>query len=333
MLSRIVKCGMACLVAAALGILLHLWHLHGSPAQEGVLATVNGHPITAHQVQLYVDIRHPLGSESSLDDMRRAHAQALGSLIVARLVEQSLREADLLPDTATLDMTSKKMLEEYPAQELANMFSENAISETDWLGFMRDTQIAVIFEQEILQKRMDIDLSAVRSIYESDRDAFAMPETFRLCSFRSRDKATVEGVCSRLGTGNAVTDDAAHTPFPVCVTVDRKELPDALQPLAQKGKTNVCTRVEQIDDFWQAGWLLRADKAATVSLPEAFAIIETLLREREKYTTFATWLEEIAARTDIRLAPEIAPELLNLQNGEKGLSNSVTKKSDAKQGK
>lgn len=331
MLSKLVKCGIACMAVGALGISLHLWHLHNTPAQEGVLATVNGQPITAQRVQLYVDMRHPLGPESSFDDMRKAHAEALGSLVVTRLMEQSLQAADLLPDTTTLDTNSKKMLEEYPPQELGAVFSEIALTETEWLAFMRDTQIAAIFEREVLQKRMRINLPAVRDIYASGKEAFAMPDTFRLCSVRSADKAEVESFCARLGKENAPTDVGATAP--ACVTVHRKELPDALQTLAKKNRTNTCTRVEQVDDFWQTAWLARADKGGLMPLPEAYAMIETMLRESEKYTAFAAWLEEAVARADIRLAPEIAPEMLNLQNSEKRLSNPVTKKSDAKQGK
>ena len=331
MLSKLVKCGIACMAVGALGISLHLWHLHSTSVQEGVLATVNGQPITAQRVQLYVDMRHPLGPESSFDDMRKAHADALGSLVVTRLMEQSLQTANLLPDAATLDSTSKKMLEEYPAQELGEVFGEIALNEAEWLTFMRDTQIATILEREVLQKRMRINLPAVRVIYESGKDAFAMPDTFRLCSVRGADKSEVEGFCARLGKENAQTDVGTTTP--ACVTVNRKELPDALQALAKKDKTNTCTKVTQIDDFWQAAWLARADRGGLLSLPEAYAMIETMLRESEKYTAFAAWLEEAVARADIRLAPEIAPEMLNLQNSEKRLSNPVTKKSDAKQGK
>ena len=332
MLSKLVKCGIACMAVGALGISLYLWHLHSTPVQEGVLATVNGQPITAQRVQLYVDMRHPLGPESSFDDMRKANADALGSLVVTRLMEQALQTADLLPDATTLDANSKKMLEEYPPQELGALFSEIALNEAEWLAFMRDTQIATIFEREVLQKRMRINLPAVRDIYEGGKEAFAMPDTFRLCSVRSTDKADVEGFCARLGKGNATTGDIG-TPAPACLTVNRKELPDALQALAKKDRTNTCTKVEQIDDFWQAAWLARADRGGLLSLPEAYAMIETMLRESEKYTTFAAWLEEAVARADIRLAPEIAPEMLNLQNSEKRLSNPVTKKSDAKQGK
>lgn len=334
MLNRLVKCVIACLAIGVVGLALHLWRLHSTPVQEGVLATVNGQPITAQRVQLYVDMHHPMGPESSFEDMRRAHAEALGSLVVTSLMEQALLAADLLPDAAMLDARSKKLLEEYPPQELGAVFSEIALNEAEWLTFMRDTHIASIFEQEVLQKRMRINLPAVREIYESGKEAFALPETFRLCSLRSTDKATVEGFCSRLGKETAANGaNAMPASAPACVTVNRRELPDALQQLAKKDRINVCTRVEQIDDFWQTAWLERAGKGGRISLPEAYIIIETMLRNSEKYTAFATWLEEAVARADIRLAPEIAPEMLNLQNGEKRLSNTVTHKSDAKQGK
>ena len=338
MLSRVLKTALFCISAGAIGVSLWLWHLHGAPMQRGVLASVNGQPITAQRVQLQADLRYPSGPETTFESMRAAHMQALGSLIVTRLMEEELRASDQLPDEARLEAASKALLKDYPPEELGQTFSDAGIGEAEWLALMRDTQIAGIFGKAVLQNRLHIDLAAVRDYYAGHRAQFALPDTVEFCSVRSTDKAGVEGLCAGLGkssrTGDGQPQESALQGLaPTCIAVPRDELPDQLQGLAKRGKFGICGKIEQFDDFWQAAWLVAPRKGGTIPLVEAYALIENLLRDSGKYAAFGAWLAQAMARADIRLAPEVAPELLNLQTAEKRLSRPVTETSDAKQGK
>lgn len=332
MLSRVLKTAIFCICAGAIGISLYLWHLHGTGMQRGVLATVDGRPITLQRVQLQVDLRYPPGPETSIESMRAAHMQVLGSLIVTRLMEQELRDSGQLPDDAQLEAASRGLLRDYPPEELGQTFSDAGISEADWLDFMRDTQIADIFGKTVLQDRLHIDLAAVRAYYDNHRAQFALPDTVEICSVRSTDKAGVEQLCASLGKAPQNGGDQP-SPTPACTAVPRDELPEQLQGLARRDRRNVCGKIEQFDDFWQAAWLVAPHKGEAVPLVEAYALIENLLRDNGKYATFGAWLEQAMTRADIRLAPEVAPELLNLQTAEKRLSRPVTETSDAKKGK
>ena len=333
MLSKIVKCVVTSIVLGAIGVALHLWHLRTSPVQEGVLATVNGQAITIQRVQLYVDVNQPLGAGSSFDDMRRAHAQALASLIVFRLMEQELAANGLLPDAATMDTANRVLLADYDSETLREIFEEGAFNEAEWLVFMRDTHIAALFEKHVLQKSVRADLANVRDYYAANKSQFALPDTYRMCSIRAGSRAEVEEFCTTLGDGKKAAPGHLAPLHPSCVTVKQDELPDALQPLAKRAKTNTCSKAENLGDFWQAAWLVSVGKGRALPVPEAYVVIENLLRHNEKYTAFAAWLEKALSRADIRLAPEIAPELLNLQNGEKRLLLPVTETSGIKQGK
>lgn len=333
MLSRVLKTALFCISAGAIGISLWLWHLHGTPMQRGVLATVNGQPITVQQVQLQVDLRHPAGPETTFETMRAAHMQVLGSLIVTRLMEEELKSRNLLPDDSQLEAASRETLRDYPPEELGQAFSDAGISEADWLAFMRDTQIAGIFGKAVLQDRMHIDLAAVRDYYASHREQFALPDTLEICSVRSTDKAAVEQLCASLGKDGQLRQGAAGELAPACIAVPRGELPEQLQGLARRDKRNVCGKLEQFDDFWQAAWLVAPRKGQSLPLVEAYVIIENLLRDSGKYAAFGTWLAQAMARADIRLAAEVVPDLLNLQTAEKRLSRPVAETPDAKQAK
>lgn len=337
MLSRVVKTALFCITAGAIGVSLYLWQMHGLPMQRGVLATVNGQPITVQRVQLLVDLRHPPGPETTFESMRAAHMQVLGSLIVTRLMESALKAGDQLPDEKQLEAVSKKLLRDYPPEELGLTFSDVGINETDWLSFMRDTQITEIFARAVLQDRLHINIAAVRDYYDNNRDQFALPDTFEFCSVRSTDKAGVEQLCASLGKGNlkseGQTGDDQASLAPACTAVPRDELPEQLQGLLKRDKRNTCGKIEQFDDFWQAAWLVAPRKGEVVPLVEAYALVENLLRDSGKYTAFGAWLEQAIAGADIRLAPEVVPDLLNLQTAEKRLSKPVTETSVPKKGK
>ncbi len=334
MLSRVLKTALFCISAGAIGITLYLWEMHGQPMQRGVLATVNGQPITVQRVQLQVDLQHPPGPETTFETMRTAHMQVLGSLIVTRLMEQDLRDSGQLPDDATLDAAARASLADYPPEELGQTFSDAGISEADWLAFMRDTRIAAIFEKHVLQNRMHMDLAAVREYYDNHRGQFALPDTVGFCSVRSADKASVEQLCASLGKGPQTRDgqprDNQPELIPACTAVPRDELPEQLQSLAKRDRRNVCGKIEQFDDVWQAAWLVGPRKGEAVPLAAAYALIENLLRDSGKYAAFGAWLEQAISKADIRLAPEVAPDLLNLQTVEKRLSKPVTETSEPK---
>ena len=333
MLSRVLKTSLFCISAGAIGISLWLWHLLDTPMQSGVLATVNGQPISVQQVQLQVDLRHPVGQETTFETMRTAYMQVIGSLIVTRLMEEELKSRNLLPSESELEAASKALLKDYPPEELVQTLSDAGISEADWLAFMRDMQIAGIFEKAVLQDSLHIDLAAVRDYYASHREQFALPDTLEFCSVRSTDMAAVERLCASLGKDGQLRQGALGEIAPTCITVPHGELPEQLQSLAKRDKRNVCGKIEQFGDFWQTAWLVAPRKGRSLPLVEAYVIIENLLRDSGKYAAFGTWLTQAMSRADIRLATEVAPDLLNLQSAEKRLSSPVTETPDAKQAK
>lgn len=318
----IVKWTLFCVIVGAIGLAFHLWHLSDTPLPRGILATVNGEQISLGRVQLVVDGQQMLGATSSFDDMRGAYARALQCLIVTRLMERELAKNGLLPDRETIDAASRQYLADYTPEELQKTLGESGVSEEDWLELMRDRHIAILFGQHILLDRLHIPLGEIRAYYQQNKEQFTAPDRYGLCNVLHADKARLEAFCAALGKGESAsaTEPPLHAS---CMDVRRDELPDALQALAKKGRTGVCAPLERADEFWLAAWLAPMHKAREIPLHEAWPVIEALLRDSEKYQAFADWLALALARADIRLAPEIAPALLNLQQGEKKVSNPV----------
>ena len=71
---------------------------------DGVVATVNGEPITLRRLQTLLDSRSPsLGAmrKPSLENMRREYGEGLGTLIIYALVRQDLQRLQMTVSPAT----------------------------------------------------------------------------------------------------------------------------------------------------------------------------------------------------------------------------------------
>lgn len=333
MLGRLFKLAFVGIVVGAIVVACFLWRLHSAPVREGVLATVNGSPISLHDVQVRVDSRRNIDATSSFEDMRDAYVEILRSMIVVRLMERELAERGLLPTDEQMREWGEAWLRDYTPEQGEELFGELVITRAEWLDAMRDYRIAQLFEKHVLGQNMLVPLEAIRAVYEQHGDAFTAPDTFSLCGIQATDKGLVESFCATLGKEGARAATADTFPAPACARLKREELPDAALALAKKGKTLVCTRAEQQDGVWQAMWLAGSSKGERLPIQDVYGLIESMLREQGKQDALGAWLEQAVARADIRLAPEMAPDVLNLQKAEKRLSKPVTNAPETKSAK
>ena len=167
---------------------------------DGVVATVNGEPITLRRLQTLLDSRSPsLGAmrTPSLENMRREYGEGLGTLIIYALVRQDLQRLQMPVSDAALENAVAEVKNDYGGGEgLDKYLAEESLDPAEWRALLLDHLSMLTFEKRVLASGIRISLAEMRDYYQTHEDDFQMPETLRVCLISAESRKDVEGFCA-----------------------------------------------------------------------------------------------------------------------------------------
>ena len=278
---------------------------------DGVVATVNGEPITLRRLQTLLDSRSPsLGvmRTPSLENMRREYGEGLGTLIIYALVRQDLQRLQMAVSPATLEAAVTEVKNDYGGGDgLDKFLVEESLDPAEWRALLFDHLSMLSFEKRVLAPGIRISLPELHDYYQAHEDDFRMPETLRVCLVSAESRKDVEGFCAAFPGGMG---EARKKVQLQCLNVRASDLPQSWQKAAAALKPGQCAPPRQEEGLWRGLALIENSPPAQMNLAETYPLVESILREQKMSEAFESWLEKALAASTIKVAADIAPDLL-----------------------
>ena len=278
---------------------------------DGVVATVNGEPITLRRLQTLLDSRSPsLGAmrTPSLENMRREYGEGLGTLIIYALVRQDLQRLQMAVSPSALEAAVNEVKNDYGGGDgLDKFLAEESLDPVEWRALLLDHLSMLAFEKKVLATGIRISLAELRDYYQTHEDDFQMPETLRVCLVSAESRKDVEGFCAVFPGGMS---EARKKVQLQCLNVRAGDLPQSWQKAAVALKAGQCAPPRQEEGLWRGLALVEKRPPTQMNLAETYPIVENILREQKMSEAFEGWLEKALAASKIKVAKDIAPDLL-----------------------
>ena len=283
---------------------------------DGVVATVNGEPITLRRLQTLLDSRSPsLGAmrTPSLENMRREYGEALGTLIIYALVRQDLQRLQMSVSPAALESAVTDVKNDYGGGDgLDKYLADESLDPAEWRALLLDHLSMLAFEKKVLAAGIRISLPELRDYYQTHEDDFQMPETQRVCLISAESRKDVEGFCAVFPGGMG---EARKKVQLQCLNVRTGDLPQSWQKAAAALKPGQCAPPRQEDGLWRGLALIENRSPTQMNLAETYPIVENILRTQKMAEAFEGWLERSLAASTIKVATDIKADLLAVPTG------------------
>lgn len=269
----------------------------GRKAQDevGVVAKVNGRPISLEMLEFRYDLLHfdaASGSLPTVGALREAYGQILGGLIAFELVAQELEKRGQEVSDAELAEAEAKVRADYPEDSFDRMLADEFIDLAMWRKHLRYTCGVEKFQRLVLRSQVHLDYREVEAYYREHMADFRLPERVRLLVVHGPNRETVDkGLALYRQQKNA---KAVAEAFPGLqareVTVSRELLSPAWAEAlhaAQPGGPGVVVAGRGVSEGLM---LLERLPAQTLDVAQAYPQVEAALVEQRLQQAFDAWL-------------------------------------------
>lgn len=288
-------------------------------APAGVVATVNGEPITLLAVQAMMDSRSPTAGvppRPSLEDMRKNYSRALVILIANTLARQELAARGMEVEPEAVEETVREIRGDYGENGLDQYLEESFIREADWKQQILDYLSLRAFKNEILLPAISVSLEEIKDYYNKHEKEFYLPDNMLVC-FLTADS-------SKAITDWSVDMDIQKS-FPglnaECLYATSEEIPESWRKEAREMKAGATARPRQEDGVWRSLAILEKNSGKKLSTAQAYALIENILEEEKGKDAFDSWLEKKLSESRIKITPELAGMFKVEPSGEREVEN------------
>lgn len=270
---------------------------------EGVVATVNGEPIYLHTLQTVMDTRSTsfgLSAQPSPEQMRQNYINALSALIMQTLMRQELKSYGLGLDQQAYNELMTEIGLDYDGKE-REFLADAFIREDDWTELTQDYLLMDIFKKRVLAPHIVIPKQEIVDYYTSHREAFEIPELYQVCHLEGETESAIKELCAVAQKGGAEELSCQEMPL--------ANIPGNMQQEIKAMSKPGCATPIQMDGMWQNLFYKGKKPAATISIIQAYPLIEKTLLERREQEAFDRWLEDKLKTASIMVAPELNESL------------------------
>jgi len=275
--------------------------------ETGIVARVNGRPISLHQLQLKHDFDQ-LGmaiANPSVARLKDEYGMALADLVVRSLVFQTLEAKALAVTDAELAEAEAEIRKDYPEGSFEEVLVEEYIDINYWRDELRARLSVTKFFDEVLRLGISIDYREAEDYYREHIQDFYMPSRVRLVRISGPSRDVMENALESYKANRTLEAMSAEfdqiSTREIVLREDRltKDWRDALSGLKPGEVSSIMTA--------QSGFeaLLFAEKipASVLAPSQAYPAIERELLDRKLMEAFNAWLDQEMAAADITVTP------------------------------
>lgn len=309
----------ACLLVSLLG-LSSLLACTQEKYPEGLVALVNGSPIFLNSLQAVQDTRTvSMGTSQrpSLETLKRQYGAALSVLIINTLVMQELERLELSVADAEVQANEAQVRADYSEADFEKILTEEYIDIKVWRELLRQQLSIVAFQNKVLRPQLMVTLEEAEAYYDKHKAEFTVPPRLTLVQVSGTSKEFVD-------QARALTPHLEGKELPGITvqrfTIRQQSVPQEWQKDVLALSPGKSTEVYNRDGFYQFVCLVSKHPARSLSLRDAYPLINDVLLEDKVDNSFSAWLEQAVQSARIQVANPLYLEL--------GTGESKTKPAD-----
>lgn len=298
----------AAFLALALALGAALAACTRSPEEKGVVAKVNGRPITQQQLEArhsFAALSGPGESNPSVTKLQEEYGQVLSDLVVLALVEQTLEKRGLQVTDEELAAAEAEIRADYPEGAFEQVLVEEYIDLDAWRQQLRSRLTVEKFYREVLRPEIKLDYQEAEAYYKEHIHDFYLPPRVRFFMLRGPSldvvNQAVEVVARNLDAA------AVSGQVPQVQVQDLKMREDRLTAAwrdALKGlEPGQASQALAGSDGFTRLVLVENTPAKVLDPSRAYPLVEKVLVEEKLGRVFDAWLTSQLASADIQVTP------------------------------
>lgn len=290
-----------------------LWLYAGSGAQvdPGVVATVNGQPITLREVEAVHDLQRldeQGDAPKNVETLRREYLAVVQDLVAQRLVMQELARRGQAVDAAELAGVEAAVRAQYPQGAFEQLLVDESLDLDIWRQRLRARLSVRAFIERVLRPQENVSAAEVEAYYRDYQEEFRHAPGIELLVLQGAeaDLAKAAGEIARgAAPGGVLAGMAAIEARPMRTPEQR--LPPAWR------QASLGLKPGQVSEYLpgeQPGHgarlvLVARHAAELTSFDEARPGIEQRLLTAKAETRYTEWLAQALAQARVRISAQL----------------------------
>lgn len=291
-----------------------LWNCSGNTLEEGIVAKVNGKPITLNRLEAKYDFLH-LGWSDSLSPptvgwLKDEYGRILSDLIVQELVAQELDERGLSVTDKELEKAEAEIKSDYPEGAFEQVLIEEYIDISLWREELRARLALDKFLQEVLRSEIKLDYQEAEAYYKEHITDFYLPPRVRFLQITGAIKKDVAKAVADYQKNHDLEhlDETYEGVTARELKVREDRLPDAWRDVVDGLEEGAAAEPESTSSGFEALILLERVPGKVLDPSRAYPLVESVLLEKKLQESFNEWLEDELENAEILITSHLLPD-------------------------
>lgn len=302
----------------------------------GVVAMVNGQPITLRQLETLYDMERAMlaeGTELELEELRAGYIMTLNTLIVQHLISQELKEQNLAVEPGVLESMEKELRADYAGNEFEEQLQNDGIALDMWREQLL-RRLELELWQKYLRQRTLVTEEEVSAWLDKNPEWKKEPATVTLSLVQGAERKQVEAAHKNAfaSTVNLEPVNAqehldalgiqqpASGEYPTLVVhtyrLTEAQVPSYWREEVKGLRVGQSSAVQKEEGAYRYLVLHERGKERFVSGLELYGKVEKMLMEDRLEQVFDEWRTEAVLEADIRVAAQLLPGQLRKSPSE-----------------
>ncbi len=298
--------------------------------EAGIVARVNGRPITLHQLELKYDFMHlNWGGDinPTVAKLREDYGQLLGDLVVQSLVEQELERRDMSVTDDEVAKAEAEIRADYPEGTFEQVLVEEYIDINYWRDELRARLAMEKFFSDVLRPQIKLDYQEAEAYYREHLGDFYLPARVRFELVRGPSRELVESALKLYREQGDI--QAAVDKFNKVTVRELKIREDRLTADWAKALNGLepgeAGPILSDDTGYLALVFQEKSKARVLDPSRAYPVVEKVLLEQKLREAFQVWLTKEMEQAEIVVSPHLKLDGEDAsQQGDSGVDTDKT---------
>lgn len=286
-----------------------LWACTPDQDDTGIVARVNGRPITLERLQVRYDFKQlsTVADNPGVAGLKREYGGILADILVEELVAQELETLGLSVTPQELADAEEDVRADYPEGAFEEVLVEEYIDIDSWRQELKSRLTMEKFFHEVLRPGIAIGYEEAEAYYREHIQDFYLPSRVRFYLVSGPSRDAIESVLERYREGEAIEDQARKFDrVSVREVRVREDQLTASWKNALKGlKPGEAGPVLTSQGGYEALLYQEAIPAKVLDPSQAYPVVERMLLDNKLREAFDGWLEDELSVARISVSPHL----------------------------
>ncbi|MBU1004137.1 MAG: peptidylprolyl isomerase [Proteobacteria bacterium] len=303
-----------CALALTLVAMFGLPGCHGDQEENGIVARVNGRPITLEQLQLKYDFKKLSFAAETVGvvALKKDYGGILTDLIVQELVTQELETLGFSVTDDEVAAAESVIRADYPEGAFEEVLVEEYLDLQYWRQELRNRLAMEKFFNEVLRPDITIGYEEAEAYYKTHIQEFYLPLRLRFQLVSGPSREAVQNALNLYRKGESL--ESLQGRFDRLVIREIRLREDRLTvnwKNALKGLgVGEASSVISGENGFEALVFSERIPAKVLDPSQAYPVVERVLLDQKLRESFDSWLQEALAVAVIKVSPHLPLKLM-----------------------